>query len=484
MQSPAPHHKAHPALIIAIAIALLGALSLLPWSKMTGGKVSDFNLLSDLFDSSSSSEDNDTLATEGLDPELQALNSEPDPAAPSQSSSSISRPSASGTPAQGSGATQAAPAESEPATMPEASPRRGADMVIEDYTPSQQGLSHLRAALASAGSRPARIAVIGDSYIEGDIFTQDLREALQSQYGGKGVGYVAADSEVKGFRRSVTHTSSGWKEHSIFREKGNEYPLQGKFHTAAGRATIKYTAPSTSGHNASWDRSRVLFIAPASGTITLATDAGEQTFDIAAAPGTVQALEMPGHTTKLTLTSNIPGLKMMGAWMEGNTGVTVDNMSVRGYAGLSHSKIPTSLAQQMRQHVDYDLIILEFGINALSEKQKDYSHYRRSMAAVARHLKELYPRADILLMGIGDRGIKRGGQVQSMPTAPAMVAAQRGAARDAGVLFWDTREAMGGEGAVLNWRKQKLVNGDYIHLNAQGGKRLAEEFTASLRRSL
>lgn len=144
----------------------------------------------------------------------------------------------------------------------------------------------------------------------------------------------------------------------------------------------------------------------------------------------------------------------------------------------------SDLTAQLRKYVDYDLIIMEYGINALSEKQTEYSAYRKVMTQVAKHLKACYPNADIVLLGIGDRGVKKNGQVQSIPTAPAMVKAQRDAARDAGILFWDTREAMGGEGAIINWRELKLVNGDYIHLNGNGGARLAEEFVKSLNKMI
>ncbi|MCF0214693.1 MAG: hypothetical protein HUK13_09740, partial [Muribaculaceae bacterium] len=95
-----------------------------------------------------------------------------------------------------------------------------------------------------------------------------------------------------------------------------------------------------------------------------------------------------------------------------------------------------------------------------------------------------YPNADILLLGIGDRGQKSGGEVHSMVTAPKMVAAQRRAAQKAGCLFWDTREAMGGEDAIVDWRNRKLVNGDYIHLNHNGGKELGKLLFESLNRAV
>ena len=39
------------------------------------------------------------------------------------------------------------------------------------------------------------MAVVGDSYIEGDIFTQDPRELFQDAYGGEGVGCVNMHSD-------------------------------------------------------------------------------------------------------------------------------------------------------------------------------------------------------------------------------------------------------------------------------------------------
>ena len=71
-----------------------------------------------------------------------------------------------------------------------------------------------------------------------------------------------------------------------------------------------------------------------------------------------------------------------------------------------------------------------------------------------------------------------------MATAPAMISAQRDAARKAHCLFWDTREAMGGEDAIVEWRERGLVNADYIHLNNKGGEEMSAIFVESLMRVL
>ena len=108
------------------------------------------------------------------------------------------------------------------------------------------------------------------------------------------------------------------------------------------------------------------------------------------------------------------------------------------------------------------------------------------MAKVVENINNCYPNAVIMLMGIGDRGQKQGAEVRSMPSAVHMVDAQRQVARATGILFWDTREAMGGNGAIVSWAgaSPPRANKDYIHLNHHGGAVLATEFVKSLKNAL
>ena len=68
---------------------------------------------------------------------------------------------------------------------------------IEDYSDSTlRGMTPFYKALDRVSSddsddKQVRIAVFGDSFIEADIFTADLREMLQKQFGGCGVGFAA-----------------------------------------------------------------------------------------------------------------------------------------------------------------------------------------------------------------------------------------------------------------------------------------------------
>ena len=89
---------------------------------------------------------------------------------------------------------------------------------IEEYVDSTgRGMSHFYEALGqvNAMDRPVRIAYFGDSFIEADILTGDLREMLQKRFGGCGVGYVPITTQIAGFRPTVHHSFGGWHSHAI-----------------------------------------------------------------------------------------------------------------------------------------------------------------------------------------------------------------------------------------------------------------------------
>lgn len=93
---------------------------------------------------------------------------------------------------------------------------------IEDYGDStRRGMASFYEALdRTSSSHPdhdglVRIAVFGDSFIEADIFTADLREMLQKRFGGCGVGFVTITSMTSGYRPTVRHTFGRWSSHAV-----------------------------------------------------------------------------------------------------------------------------------------------------------------------------------------------------------------------------------------------------------------------------
>ena len=87
---------------------------------------------------------------------------------------------------------------------------------IEDYADStQRGMKPFYEALDHADERPVRIAYFGDSFIEADILTGDLRDMLQARFGGCGVGYVDITSGTYGFRKTLRHSFAGWTSKGV-----------------------------------------------------------------------------------------------------------------------------------------------------------------------------------------------------------------------------------------------------------------------------
>ena len=96
---------------------------------------------------------------------------------------------------------------------------------VEDYSKDKRGMTAFFSALDSVAHRPVRIAWFADSYVEGDIMLDPLRDTLQALFGGSGVGFVPITSEVAGFRQTVIHSFEHWKTYAIVGEKDDDHPI-------------------------------------------------------------------------------------------------------------------------------------------------------------------------------------------------------------------------------------------------------------------
>lgn len=453
----------HLFVLAALSLGLLVLLSAVPWSRLTGNIIKDFNLFEDLLETKTLAE----APTEDFT-EVQAEGgSDGDIAAIADS-------------------IEVDTAATDSVFMPviEEAPVTDGYVMIENYTGGVP-FAKFRAALAQAGGRLARVAVVGDSYIEGDIFCQNLREILQQRYGGNGTGFLPVHSDFPGFRKTVRQSDSGWKLHDIrtFARRDSLRNIACSYAKSVGAASASFKATNAFPGVSEWTESRFLFIAPDSCSVRLSTSGASQSFEVSPSPQ-VQMLSLSGLTDRFEVSTDAPGLVALGVCLDSGSGVQVDCMSVRGNSGMGLRAMNADLCAQMSRYVGYDLIILEFGMNAITPGQNEYEGYYLSMQKAIAKVRACYPEADILVMGVGDRGVKNGTAVESLSDAKIMGQVQRRLARKTGTLFWDTRAAMGGDGAVAEWRKRKLVNADYIHLNHDGGAELARLFDKALQISL
>jgi lysophospholipase L1-like esterase len=128
-------------------------------------------------------------------------------------------------------------------------------------------------------------------------------------------------------------------------------------------------------------------------------------------------------------------------------------------------------------HRGAHLAVLMFGGNDMI-RNISMDEYRAEYRQVLRHVRDARPDMDCLVMAPLDHGERQGVRIVSRPVVPAMVEAQREAAKAEGCAFFDTYAAMGGEGSAGRWfrRTPRLMGGDLGHATHNGHQVIGELF--------
>lgn len=364
-----------------------------------------------------------------------------------------------------------------------------------DISDSTSALANFFEALneLKKSKRKVRIAYFGDSMIEGDLISQDLRSYMQSAFSGYGVGYVPVTSVIAGFRTSVIHSFSNWTTYNLLDEVPSSHHLgisgycfvpgtMGAVDTTNEKSgsTVRYIAANKN-HIDKFYEIKLLY-----------GKSGDQNYVII--NGARYKLGGTDNVNQLVVKSNGPmkavnatfqcvqPVDVYGFSMESDSGVFVDNFSFRGNSGLPLSKIPQAIYAQTQQCLKYDLIILEYGLNAVSSKVTDYSWYERGMNNVIAHLRSAFPNTSFLLVSVGDKGYKNNGVYETDPAVAPMIETQKRLAQKNRIAFWSLFDAMGGNGSMVKWVEgdTALANKDYTHFNFKGAHKVGKLFYEKL----
>lgn len=354
------------------------------------------------------------------------------------------------------------------------------------------GLAHLRTQLQRVGElgRPVRIAYYGDSFIEGDILSCDLRELFQNDYGGEGVGWVDCGSRISGFRQTVKHQFSRLKEYEVVQRPfrhANE-GIAERYFTAENGARITMKGSKFRQHLSAWQQA-TFYLRTDSGVRVTTYVAGDTLIDRVRGGGTLQALNVKrGSMSSVSyrLDSIGDGTLLYGVALESQHGVIVDNFSMRGSSGTPLAQIPMSTLREFARVRPYDMIVLHYGLNVASAKSHPsvYKAYAKNMGTAIAHLKAAYPEATILVVSMPDRDQRTDAGLHTMRGVEALVACQQLMAQEHGVVFFNLFQAMGGRESMKSLVDRGMANKDYTHLNFGGGRHLARLFYNSLRDAL
>jgi lysophospholipase L1-like esterase len=331
-------------------------------------------------------------------------------------------------------------------------------------------------------SEVVRIAHFGDSMIEGDLVTADLREELQKKFGGNGVGFLPITSQDINFRQTTKISfSSDWKAGTLHSGNPNRYPIgfNGETFVPKAGSWVQYSTPHFYSYLKNFNTVKLLYTKAIASNVNL-TFSGSERKSIKLIPG--QNLNI--HTISAFKPSTIIRVEfpledqahIFGVSLENGNGIYVDNFALRGNSGIDLIKIDETLMKEFASKMNYRLIIFEFGLNALSVSKSNFATYEKNMIQVIEKFKRNFPNTSFLIVSVQDKGLK------TDPAVKQLLEAQKNIAKATNIAFWNFFEVMGGENSMANWvdANPPLASKDYIHFNDHGAKKLASFLAEAL----
>lgn len=369
---------------------------------------------------------------------------------------------------------------------------KGTERIIDYSEGKPGGMEHFYEQLTALKEkknlgRPVRIAYFGDSFIEGDILLADLREELQKYYGGEGVGWLDAGNDLNQYKHTTTQKFTGLTEHLVKKPDSYDVLQAGmaeRYYPLSGRANISlapfmaHEYPRTE----KWNTTQLYLRAKNGASVTFHIDGGKSTTEQVSPSPNVQMVRFNGATSHASIDVSGTNATLFATAQEGNGGIVLDNFSMRGSNGLSLSKLPETTLRQFAQVRPYDLIVFQFGANAITpaSKERELQTYTSKMKSVIQLFHKCFPTASILVIGAPDRGSKSSPD-GTMEGVKMLVGYQDQMASDCKVAFYSLYKAMGGPGTMMRLVDEKNMGSkDYVHINFKGGKYVAPRIFKSI----
>ncbi len=363
------------------------------------------------------------------------------------------------------------------------------DQIIDYGYEEKNNMGNLLVKLAQSASShtPVRIAYFGDSYFTTDAFSATLRESLQQEYGGSGIGYVSVTpTNKRGYRPPIYHLCKGWRRYAVNVPNSiDQAGISGYyFKPADGAEVFAYGLKGYASLLGSSDQFSLYFNNQAPIQLGIALNNGpEKKYNIPAGKGLNQ-LNINAHVDSVRWRV-LKGDKstFYGMAMDGKSGVSLDDISTEDSNGTHLRNIPKWWLKDFNKMRPYDLVILQYG--SYLPRNTNLANYKRKMNATIAQLKANMPNATFLLISAGSQAqTNRYGQVSPVPYMAKIVECQQEIAEENNIAFWNLFHTMGGEAAMQNLsqdNKTVQLNDGSMRLNVYESINLAKRFIDALK---
>lgn len=338
-------------------------------------------------------------------------------------------------------------------------------------------------ALKNSKEKVIKIAHYGDSLIQGDVISEWLREKLQERFGGKGAGLLQIVSVDIKMRQTTKHTfSDDWNYVAIITRNPDQLPfgISGSVAVPKPGSWVKYESTNYLSSTSSFRIIKFYYSNADNSTTFQYTVNNKIKSTIQLKPGNnVQEL-------KIDLKDQVTAIELKfvsgktpycyGVSLESGNGVYLDNFPMPGNSGVSLADIPKNIIKDFNELIDYNLVILTYGANVNSPNKNIFNLYENKMVTIIEEFKTLFPNASFLLIGVGDKTMKRGNKFITNPDVPLLLESQKKIIEKTGITFWNLWESMGGENSMDSWvnAAPPLALKDYSHFTQLGGQRVSQ----------
>ncbi len=339
----------------------------------------------------------------------------------------------------------------------------------------------------------------GDSQIEGDRMTAYIRQRIQNQFGGNGPGLIPAMNVYNTFTFKQTY-SPNFVRYTCFggaKLKNRKYGAMG----SAARFTPELDSagmnsktnveeawieiePGRSSYSRARDYNNVkmfynscfkpcLLKVYQNGTLihedSLITDGKAHSVDLAF-PSTPGKLK---YVFSAAVSPTVSGFSL-----EGDYGLQVSNIGMRGSSGTIFGSMDQALLSKVYSELNTELFIMQFGGNSVPAFRDSSSvrAYARYFKGQLNTIKKLRPSAAIVVIGPSDMSRPENGVFVTYPLLPYCVEQMKKATTEAGAAYWDLFSAMGGINSMPSWVEQGLAGSDYIHFSNKGASIASQLF--------
>ena len=333
-------------------------------------------------------------------------------------------------------------------------------VTVDSTTDSRIFLQSFYASLAATDTCVVRVMHYGDSQIEEDRMTQQIREQLQSRYGGSGAGLLPLVQTIPS--RTVRQTL-GMNGQTVTPQQGPRRRLV----YGLKRDQRPDGLYGVMGQMAEMNDSLVKGSEAITAVCTPLDKGPRYTRWQVFADSTVH-YETSGDTLQLYGRGAVYALSQ-----ESETGVIVDNIPMRGCLGLVFTKIDSAQLADFYRTQNVRLIIMQFGGNAIPSNKNPgtIQGIVKGLREQVRYIQSCAPDAAILFIGPSDMLTQTDGEWQTYPMVPYMDRLLRKMALEENIAYFSLYRWMGGAGSMQHWQEVGLAGTDGVHFTRSGARK-------------